>query len=400
MKKTAYVTLVVISGLCLPETAAAQGLAGKIESLHSVLDKLFDEMLPLCEKMTGIGRAIAGFAALWYIGSRVWKHIAAAESIDFYPLLRPFAIALCIAFFPAVISVMNGVLKPTVTGTREMVKDSDKAIERLLKEKEEAMKKTIYWKMYVGPDGSGDRELWMQYAHIGEKDKFLSKLGHSMEFALSKAYYNMKNTVKEWMSIVLQVFYQAAALCINTMRTFNLIVLVILGPLAFGIAVFDGFQHTLTIWLARYINVFLWLPIANVFGAIIAKIQENMLILDKHQITQTGDTFFSESDISYLIFMVIAIVGYSTIPNVANHIINAGSDSMLTHKITNRATSMAMGAASGGASVAMNGMAADGIGDTMSNVGGNMGSFAQNSPYFPDGQSKGNPFLADKLKGS
>ena len=38
--------------------------------------------------------------------------------------------------------------------------------------------------------------------------------------------------------------FEAAALCINTIRTFYLIVLAILGPLVFGIAVFDGFQHT------------------------------------------------------------------------------------------------------------------------------------------------------------
>lgn len=38
--------------------------------------------------------------------------------------------------------------------------------------------------------------------------------------------------------------------------TFYMIVLAILGPLVFGIAVFDGFQHTLTVWIARYLNIF------------------------------------------------------------------------------------------------------------------------------------------------
>lgn len=76
---------------------------------------------------------------------------------------------------------------------------------------------------------------------------------------------------------VLQVLFEAAALCINTIRTFYLIILAILGPIVFGLAVFDGFQHTLTVWLAKYINVFLWLPVSNIFGAIIGKVQENML---------------------------------------------------------------------------------------------------------------------------
>jgi conjugative transposon TraJ protein len=88
------------------------------------------------------------------------------------------------------------------------------------------------------------------------------------------------------------VFFEAASLCINTIRTFYLIVLAILGPLVFGIAVFDGFQHTLTVWIARYINIFLWLPVSNIFGSIIGKIQENMLKVDIAQVQNYGDTFF------------------------------------------------------------------------------------------------------------
>ena len=52
----------------------------------------------------------------------------------------------------------------------------------------------------------------------------------------------------------------------HTIRTFQLIVLAILGPLVFGLSVFDGFQHSLRHWIARYINTFLWLPVANIFG--------------------------------------------------------------------------------------------------------------------------------------
>src|SRR5665213_3862479 len=97
---------------------------------------------------------------------------------------------------------------------------------------------------------------------------------------MSKSSYNFRNSIKEWMSEVLQVLYMAAALCINTIRTFYLIVLAILGPLVFGLAVFDGLGHILMVWVARYINVFLWLPVANIFGSIIGKVQEQMIALD------------------------------------------------------------------------------------------------------------------------
>jgi Homologues of TraJ from Bacteroides conjugative transposon./TrbL/VirB6 plasmid conjugal transfer protein. len=161
----------------------------------------------------------------------------------------------------------------------------------------------------------------------------LASVGNDMKFAMAKASYNFRNTVKQWMSEVLQVCYEAAALCINTIRTFYLIVLAIIGPIVLGLSVFDGFQHTLTTWLAKYINVFLWLPVANIFGAIIGKVQENMLKLDISQVQNTGDTFFSSTDTAYLIFLIIGIIGYFTVPSVANYIVNAGGGNGLLQKV-------------------------------------------------------------------
>ncbi len=192
--------------------------------------------------------------------------------------------------------------------------------------------------MYVGETGSGDRDKWYKYTHPDDQDGssegIFESIGNDIKFAMAKASYNFRNSIKEWMSEVLNVLYQAAALCINTMRTFHLIVLAILGPLVFGIAVFDGFQHTLTIWIARYLNIFLWLPVANIFGGIIGKIQQLMLKLDIQQVQDYGDTFFSSTDTAYLIFMIIGIIGYFTVPSVANYIVHAGGGNGLLYKVT------------------------------------------------------------------
>lgn len=322
--------------ILLPTISNAQTFSGEIHSLQSVLDQLYSEMLPLCSELIGVGRGLAAFAALWYISSRVWRHLANAESIDFYPLLRPFALGLCIFLFPSVIGLMNGILRPTVTGTAAMVTGSNNAITYLLKLKEEAIKKTPAWQMYVGPDGSGDRDKWYRYSHPdGTEEGTLDGLGNDIKFAMAKYAYNFRNSVKQWMSEILQILYEAAALCINTLRTFYLIVLAILGPLVFGMAIFDGFQHTLTVWIARYVSVFLWLPVANIFGSIIAKIQENMLKIDIQQVARYGDTFFSATDTAYLIFLVIGIVGYFTVPSIANYIVHAGGGYALLHKASN-----------------------------------------------------------------
>jgi conjugative transposon TraJ protein len=293
----------------------------------------------MCSQLIGVARGIAGFGALWYIAARVWRHLASAEPVDFYPLLRPFALGMTILLFPTVIAVINGLMNPVVTATGGMVKNSDAAIAKLLAQKEAAIEQTNTWQMYVGDNGEGDRDKWYKYTHPDdpnrENEGVLSGLGNDVKFAMDKASYKFRNSVKQWMSEILQVVYEAAALCINTIRTFYLVVLAILGPLVFGLSVFDGFQHTLTTWLAKYLNVFLWLPVANIFGSIIGKVQENMLKLDIQQVQSAGDTFFSSTDTAYLIFLLIGIVGYFTVPAIAGYIINPGGGNGLLNKVTN-----------------------------------------------------------------
>lgn len=335
------------------------------------------------------------------IASRVWRHIANAEPIDFYPLFRPFVIGFCVMIFPSVLAMINGVMKPTVTATATMVKDSDKAIALLLQKKEEAIRKTAAWQMYVGDSGNGDRDRWYKYTHDNADpsgEGLLDGIGNDIKFAMSKASYNFRNSVKEWMSEVLRILFEAAALCINTLRTFQLIVLAILGPLVFGISVFDGFQHTLTIWIARYINIFLWLPVANIFGSIIGKIQEKMLEMDISQVQNYGDTFFSSTDMAYLVFLVMGIVGYFTVPSVANYIVHAGGGSALGHKVTSLFSSTSHSAvrmASAGV-----GMAADMMGNEAGRMNQSMASYGNTSPYFKDGGSSGSGYMGDKLKGN
>ncbi len=337
MKAKRLTMMLMVLGILCPFFAQAQGIAGDIKGLQAVLDQLYSDMIGLSSSLIGVSRGLAGFGALFYIAARVWRHIAAAEPVDFYPLFRPFVLGFCILFFPSVLALINGVMKPVVSGTANLAQGSQVAIQKLLEQKEKVIEQSSFWQMYVGATGEGNRDAWYRYAHPGEDPEdegMFDSVGNDIKFAMAKAYYNFSNSVKQWMAQVLEILFQAAALCINTLRTFQLIVLAILGPLVFGLAVFDGFQRTLFSWLARYLNVFLWLPVANIFGAILGRIQQKMIEIDIAQIQQAGNTFFSSQDAGYLIFLIIGIVGYFTVPSVAGFIIQAGGGGALGQKMT------------------------------------------------------------------
>ncbi len=163
-----------------------------------------------------------------------------------------------------------------------------------------------------------------------EFDKKLDSLGFSPSdlatitgMYMERGVYDMKKSMQEAFRSLLELIFQSASLIIDTIRTFFLIVLSILGPIAFAISVWDGFQSTLVQWFNRYISVYLWLPVSNLFGAMLSKIQILMLTKDIKAL-QDPNYIPDSSNSVYIIFMLLGIIGYFTIPTVSNWIIQAG----------------------------------------------------------------------------
>jgi len=298
-------------------------ISNDIGGLQAVLQRVYDTMIVHCKELIGVSSAIAGFGTLWHAASHAWGRLAKAESIETEQLLRPFAISIAITLFPYVIALINGIMQPTVTVTNGIVNDSNQAVATLLQQKQQALTQSSDWQMYVNSTGSGNLDKWEELS--GEADSgFMSGLSNRMKFEMAKASYNLKNSVKVWLSEILQVLFESAALCINTVRTFYLIILAILGPLAFAFSVYKGLEGSLIHWLSHYLHVFLWLPVANIFGSLLGQIQQEMIRLDIAQLSATGQTTFGPTDAAYLVFLVMGITGFFTVPSVTHYIIRAG----------------------------------------------------------------------------
>lgn len=291
------------------------------ENLHQILRSLYDEMMPLCEDMAGVAKGIAGLGALFYVAYRVWQSLARAEPIDVFPMLRPFAIGLCIMFFPTVVlGTLSGVLSPIVQGTAKMLEtetlDMNEYREQKDKLEYEAMKRNPETAYLVS-----NEEFDKQLEELGwSPDDLVTMAGMYIE----RSMYQMKKGVRDFFRELLELLFQAAALVIDTLRTFFLVVLSILGPIAFAISVWDGFQSTLTQWICRYVQVYLWLPVSDMFSTILAKIQVLMLQSDIERMQAAPNFSLDSSDGVYIVFMIIGIIGYFTIPTVSGWIIQAG----------------------------------------------------------------------------
>lgn len=308
-------------------------LAVNFDNLHQILQSLYTDMMPLCSQMTGVAKGLAGLGALFYVAYRVWQSLARVEPIDVFPLLRPFALGICIMFFPTIVlGTLNSILSPVVTGTHRILETQTFDINEYRQQKDkleiEAMRRNP------------------ETAYLVDKEAFDNKLDElgaldaieACGMYVDRAMYNMKKSVQNFFRELLELMFNAAALVVDTLRTFFLIVLSILGPISFAISCWDGFQASLSQWFVRYISIYLWLPVSDLFSSVLARIQTLMLQRDIEQLSNPN--FIPDSSNAvYITFLIIGIIGYFTIPTVANWIVQAGGGAGNYGKNVNQAAS-------------------------------------------------------------
>lgn len=316
------------------------------DQFHETLRTLYEQMIPLCGNMIGVSKGIAGLGALFYVAYRVWQSLARAEPIDVFPLLRPFAIGLCIMFFPTVVlGTINSIMSPVVQGTHGMLESETFDMQRYAEQKD----RLEYEAMRRNPETAYLVDNAVFEAQLDELG--ITDAGQIAGMYIERGLYNAKKAIQEAFRDILELIFKAAALVIDVIRTFFLIVLSILGPLAFAISVWDGFQSTLTQWITRYISVYLWLPVSDLFSTIIARLQSLMLQSDIERMQADPNFSLDSSDAIYIVFLIIGIIGYFTIPTVAGWIIQAGGMGNMGKNINQTATKGAafVGGAAGAA---------------------------------------------------
>ncbi|ADY35699.1 MULTISPECIES: conjugative transposon protein TraJ [Bacteroidaceae] len=325
-------------------------------NLHTVLESLYEEMMPLCGDMLAVSKGLAGLGALFYVAVRVWQSLARAEPIDVYPLLRPFAIGICILLFPTlVLGTLNNTLGLIVQGTHSMLETQTMDMEKYREQKDKLEREAMLRNpetAYLVSDEEFDRQLDELGWSVGDA---ATRMGMYMEVGM----YNLEKNIRDAFRSLLELLFAAASLLIDTVRTFFLVVLSILGPVAFAFSVWDGFQSTLAQWFTRYISVYLWLPVSDLFSCMLAKIQVLMLQNDILELQSNPDYSVDNSNAVYIIFMLIGIIGYFTVPTVAGWIVQAGGGGNYNRNINRSAVK-------GG------GLAAGAAGSALGNVGGRL----------------------------
>lgn len=318
----------------------------------SDLDRLYDKAVTDACSLTSYLMAVAAVGALLYVCVKAWRQWGQGNPIVFYEFLRPFTVALLLSNFYVVPEFINLCCEPLVVFTaslkdasyKEYQEKSDKVYSARL-ESVRNIGKTVT----AAEDGTQEESWSLLGAIFDIVDQFNPLT--NLTFLLRKIRYDMAVNISMFLcklvSIALYVFM------IVTVE-----ILIILAPVVLTLAIFPSFDHVLKQWICRYINVMLWIPMANIVGYVIQQLYITVFY-DKliRAYTSSGSnaaSVYSSGGDGYLILIsLLACIMYCMVPKLSNWILDGNGSGLIGGAVSNVfKTAASAGASATGAAVA------------------------------------------------
>jgi len=263
--------------------------------------------------LVDLARAVGGIAAFFYISKRIYEQLIADNPVSMLPLLRPFALVLVITFWGPFVNLLLAPTKGLTKLSEAVYVDKKHIVREKLEEKQQAILATDLPLFYENEEK--EAALW---------DKGVNLLLTTYNIISGRAIQNQINFyLMDAVRQVLESLFEVLVYLIAFLRTVFCVLLVIFGPLVFALSIFDGFQDNYLQWIARFVNVNLYLPIALLILSIVQEILIYVLDLEIAQINAMlvyqPKLFF----VSNLVVPVCGIVGLAMTPKIASWIISA-----------------------------------------------------------------------------
>jgi len=263
--------------------------------------------------LVDMARAIGGIAAFFYISKRIYEQLIADNPVSLLPLLRPFALVLVITFWGPFINLLLMPTKGLTNLSEAVYADKKHIVKQKLEEKQRAILETDLPVFYENEDK--EAALW---------DKGINLLLTTYNIISGRAVQNqinffVMNGIRQFFESLFEVLVYLVAF----LRTIFSILLVIFGPLVFALSIFDGFQDNYLQWIARFVHVNLYLPIALL---ILSIVQEILIFVLDFEIAQISALPVYQPQLFYvssLVVPVCGIVGMVMVPKIASWIVQA-----------------------------------------------------------------------------
>lgn len=343
---------------------------------------LFEQIAYIKEELLSSGGMLNTFiliaCSIGLITSAIYIFANTAEaqlngqSVNLWNFFRPFVVGFCILSFPLIISILDGLS----TGTSRVIsmatadfKEESKKLKKDIRESEKAyyddyMSSVPGYKdsnstdtgkteqglgLVVSIAGAGTEATDIVETNPQQVEGALAALWGKVDNALQKAndaiggfFTDTARALNTFSArVISRIIYSIAAAAspiIKALAAVYLIILSLVGPVVFAIGIAPSLTSSISSWLARYIQISLWLPLSDLITYITRAME--VIVLKAHQGHISGGIAYYPDDAMTLI-SIISIVAIFKVPTIAGWIISsagAGSMSASINKAASTAT--------------------------------------------------------------
>ena len=210
-----------------------------------------------------VGQLLCAFFAFIWCGVKLYPVIAGEDRLSVLPLLRPFVIAMVLMWWGEFVYVCNLPGAAVQAVGKELFDNSwtllrEKSVERY-KLMDIFTNKTIEVGTYVSRAEHAERNSLMQSSDIGKDvSGDSSMLTRSLARVAGLIVGGLKQVVFSIINYVCLMFMNTVVAGVLLMQAAGLLIMAMIGPLAFAFSCLEPFKQSWAQWVARFISISLW----------------------------------------------------------------------------------------------------------------------------------------------
>jgi TrbL/VirB6 plasmid conjugal transfer protein len=281
-------------------------MAGFIEGYDKNLQAIGEQLNGSTSIFINTGINIVALGMLLMVARRVYRVWGMNEPLDIYGMLRPIGFALLLKFYMVFMGAVDATLEVVNETVVGYVNGGKSSMITALVELDEDNSKSM-------DEKTAGKDLGKTPIEESPSNGFWDSITGGAEWIGAKFLAAIQYAIR-WLAFILLIF---GYVFLSTIRLLYLLILKLIGPIAIAFSAFEIFSDSWKGWLSNYINVSLWLPIANTFMFILLKLSNSMV--DKTNMDEI------QINMALIILYITGVFGFFKVPDLANLIISGGA---------------------------------------------------------------------------
>jgi len=324
-----------------------------------------------------VGRAIGGLGALMYLGYMGWQMAAGDREWEITPMLKPILIGFTLVYWTGFVNLLQAPFEAIAEPGIAIFSDIESEVNDLRIQRFKKQQQLLDAVIKLNAEEDAKQEVINNTSKDADDSWFdisegIDKLLQPIKEWQIRMQFQMQKLVAEVIEFVCLSILRICVYLIFFIQKIWAYILIILGPIAVGMALVPGFENSLYSWVSKFININLYTFVAytiiNIGQQLIAsgytmEIERYDTLLTNGTVTNLDAlmVYVSNSGMIYnqlftCVAYIVTGIGVLMTPTIADSIVSAGGAGAMTKmknaagKVASTAKTAVMAVKTGGVS--------------------------------------------------